>query len=61
MFDEPLSEPPFVELFLNEALPWARTGAAHSYEKLPARDGWPVLIGAFAERHRAWAKEEFNP
>ena len=61
MFDEPRSEPPFVELHLEEALPWARTGAAHSYQKLPARDEWPVLIGAFSERARAWAKEEFNP
>ena len=61
MFDKPRSEAPFVELYLTEALPWARTGAAHSYQKLPARDEWPVLIGAFSERARAWAKEEFNP
>jgi hypothetical protein len=61
MFDEPHSEQPFVEFFLNEALPWVRTGAAHSYQKLPARDEWPALIGAFAKRDRAWAKEEFNP
>jgi hypothetical protein len=61
MFDEPRPERPFVEVFKSEALPWARTGAAHSYRKLPAMDEWPALIGAFAERDRAWAKEEFNP
>jgi hypothetical protein len=60
-FDEPRKEAPFVELFRGEGLPWARTGAAHSYEILPAEDEWPKLIGAFAERNRAWAKEEFNP
>ena len=61
MFDEPLRERPYVEMYLNEALPWARTGAAHSYEKLPATEEWPVLIGAYAERNRAWSKEEYNP
>jgi len=61
MFDEPRSERPFVEVFTNEALPWVRTGAAHSYQKLPAMDEWPALIGAFAERDRAFSKEEFNP
>jgi hypothetical protein len=61
MFDQPRSERPFVEMYLNEALPWARTGAAHSYQQLPAMEEWPVLIGAFGERDRAWSKEEFNP
>jgi hypothetical protein len=60
-FDEPDKQRPFVELFRGEGLPWAGTGAEHSYETLPAEDEWPKLIGAFAERNRAWAKEEFNP
>ena len=61
MFDEPRRERPFVNVFVSESLPWARTGAAHSYDKLPAMEEWPRLIGAFAERDRAWSKEEFNP
>ncbi len=61
MFDTPRRERPFVETYTNEALPWVRTGATHSYEKLPAMEEWPTLIGAFAERNRAWSKEEFNP
>ena len=61
MFDQPPVERPFVETYVSEALPWVRTGAAHSYEKLPANEEWPALIGAYAERNRAWAKEEFNP
>ena len=61
MFDEPRREPPFVETYLSEALPWVRTGAAHRYEELPAMDEWPVLIQRFAARDTAWAKEEFNP
>ena len=60
-FDEPDRQPPFVEIFTGEGLPWARTGAPNSYQTLPAEDEWPKLIGAFAERKRAWAKEEFNP
>ena len=61
LFDDPSEERPFVETYTSEALPWARTGAAHSYRGLPAMDEWPTLIGAFAERDRTWAKEEFNP
>jgi hypothetical protein len=61
MFDEPRREPPFVETYRSDALPWARTSAAHSDDELPAREQWPVLIEQFAGRNRAWAKEEFNP
>ena len=61
MFDEPRTDRPFVETYTSEALPWVRTGAAHSFEELPAMEEWPTLIGAFAERNRAWSKEEFNP
>jgi len=61
MFDEPRRESPFVETFRGEALPWARTAATHSYDKLPAMEEWPQLIQRFAGRSTAWAKEEFNP
>jgi hypothetical protein len=60
MFDEPRRDAPFVETYRSEGLPWARTGAAHSYDKLPAMDEWPVLIQQYAGRKTAWAKEEFN-
>ena len=61
MFDEPRQESPFVETYLSEGLPWARTGAAHSYDKIPAMEEWPVLIQQYAGRTTAWGKEEFNP
>jgi hypothetical protein len=61
MFDQPLGEAPFVETYRSEALPWAHTGARHSYDKLPAMEEWPLLIEQFAGRSTAWAKEEFNP
>jgi hypothetical protein len=61
LFDEPDQQPPFVEIFAAEGLPWARTRAAHRYETLPAMEEWPQLIQQFAERSTAWAKEEFNP
>src|SRR5262245_4056336 len=61
LFDEPHRERPFVETYVNEGLPWARTGAEHSYGALPALEEWPELIRAFTERSGAWAKEEFNP
>jgi hypothetical protein len=61
MFDAPDKEPPFVEIFVREGLPWACTGAAHSYDMLPVTDEWPKLVQQFAGRKTAWAKEEFNP
>jgi len=61
MFDEPRRESPFVETYRGEGLPWVRTGAEHSYERLPAMEEWPVLIQQFAGREPAWSKEEFNP
>ena len=61
LFDEPGRERPFVEVFTGEGLPWAKTGAEHSFATLPAMDEWPRLIGQFAGRATAWGKEEFNP
>jgi hypothetical protein len=61
LFDEPDQDPPFVEIFKSEGLPWAHTGATHSYRTLPRMDEWPKLIEEFAGRATAWAKEEFNP
>jgi len=61
LFDEPRTQRPFVEIFRTEGLPWAKTGATHSYQTLPATEEWPALINEFAGQHSAWAKEEFNP
>jgi hypothetical protein len=48
MLDAPPSEPPFLQCYLSEALPWARFEAAHSYEKFPAMEEWPTLLEQFA-------------
>jgi hypothetical protein len=60
LLDDPDPEPPFVEIFVGESLPWARTGAAHSYGTLPAMEEWPQLIQQFAGRKAVPAKEESN-
>ena len=61
LFDRPNKEPPFVEVFTAEGLPWAKTDAPRSYETLPPMEEWPKLIEEFAGRVTAWGKEEFNP
>jgi hypothetical protein len=61
MFDQPERDQPFVEIFRGEGLPWAATGAVHSYQTQPAAEEWPQLIQQFAGREKAWAKEEYNP
>lgn len=61
MFDKVRTEPPFVETYVGEALPWASARGRHRFETFPAMDEWPQLISEFGERNAAWAKEEFNP
>ena len=58
MFDRPSAEPPFVEVFTGESLPWVNTGAAHSYEQLPEMEEWPTLMRDYARR--AGATEDVN-
>jgi len=60
LFDDPRREPPFVECYVGEALPWVHTGAGHSYDKLPAMEEWPALIQQFAAQNAA-AMEDTNP
>ena len=48
MLDEVPAEPPFVEMFTDEALPWAKTGAGHSFAQFPAADRYGVLMQEFA-------------
>ena len=55
LFDAPRREQPFIETYVAEGLPWARTGAEHSYDQLPDMEEWPRLIQAFAERQGSGA------
>ncbi|MEQ8859191.1 MAG: GFA family protein [Pseudomonadales bacterium] len=41
---------PFIEFFTSEALPWARTGAAHSFETTPPNEQWPDLIAEYQNK-----------
>jgi hypothetical protein len=53
MLNAPASDPPFVETWTREKLPWAITGAAHSFETVPEPELFPELLAAFARRTRA--------
>ena len=50
MLDDVPREPPFMETFTKEALPWAQTGAARSYPGFPEMDEYPRLMQEFAAR-----------
>jgi len=41
---------PFIETWLDEALPWANTPAEFSFPKFPPVEDFPKYIAAFAER-----------
>ena len=47
---------PFVETWTIEGLPWAKTGAPHSYPKLPEMQDFEVLTKAFAREGAKPAK-----
>jgi hypothetical protein len=48
MLDDGPQASPFVETYTAEALPWAKTGAVHSYEALPSMDDYGTLMQEFA-------------
>jgi hypothetical protein len=50
MLDAPPRDPPFVETFSSTALPWALTGAPHSFAEFPPLEEYATLIEAFASR-----------
>ena len=50
MLDDVPAEPPFVEMFTEEALPWAKTGARHSFTAFPGADQFGPLMQEFAAR-----------
>lgn len=40
---------PYVESYKSEALPWALTGAARSFEEFPAMEDYGALVAEFAD------------
>ena len=48
MLDTVPPEPPFVETFTADKVPWVETGAAHSYEGFPAIEDYGMLMQEFA-------------
>ena len=43
---------PFLESQTEEKLPWAVTGAKHSFARFPAMDDFPALIADYAADSR---------
>ena len=41
---------PFIESYTSEALPWAKTGAKHSFAEFPGMDDYGPLVAEFAEK-----------
>src|SRR3546814_14815235 len=41
---------PFIESYTSEALPWAKTGAKHSFAEFPGLDDYVPLLAEFAEK-----------
>lgn len=50
MLDEASDFVPFMETFTSERLPWAQTGAPHSFPEFPAAADYPALIAAYQQR-----------
>lgn len=48
MLDDARGFTPFIETYTSEALPWARTPAAHSFEKFPPIERYAGLVEEFA-------------
>ena len=49
MFDDASDFTPYIETYTSEALPWAKTPAAHSFEKLPPMEIYAELVEDFAQ------------
>jgi hypothetical protein len=41
---------PFIESYTEAMLPWARTGAVHSFPKFPEMSAYGALVREFAEK-----------
>jgi hypothetical protein len=49
MLDDTSGLAPFVETWTSEGFDWAKTGAVHSYGKLPPDEAWEGLIKGYQE------------
>jgi hypothetical protein len=49
MLEDPSRFLPFVETWTSEKLPWAKTPAIHSFEKLPPMERYPEMAAEFAQ------------
>jgi len=47
MLDTPPAAPPFVETFLVEAMPFARIGSPHGFDRFPEEADFPRLIEGY--------------
>jgi hypothetical protein len=65
MLDDTPREPPFIEVYTSEALPYATTGATHSFEQFPPMDQLQPLLASFASTRatppRAITENQGNP
>jgi len=48
MFDDANDFTPFIETYTSEALPWAKTPATYSFDKLPPMERYGALVEDFA-------------
>lgn len=53
MFDVPEWSTPFVESFVSERLPWARTAARHSFPRFPGPENYGPLMAEYAAQSGA--------
>lgn len=49
MLNDAQSYRPFIETYTSEKLPWASTGAVHSYAKFPLPEDYPALLAEFSQ------------
>jgi hypothetical protein len=50
MLDDHAWFAPFVETCTSEGLPWAKTGAPHSFPNIPPNEAFPPLMAEFAAK-----------
>lgn len=50
MLDDATWFAPYIESYTSEALPWAKTGAVHSFARFPEREEYGPLIAEFAQQ-----------
>jgi hypothetical protein len=48
MLDDHAWVRPFADVHRREGYAWAETGARHVFDQMPAPDGWPALMQAYA-------------